>query len=348
MPGRDTRGSVHPLLPNLRWRLAWYLGRTRLRNPPYYVNIEPNNVCNLRCSICSMDGSRSNGFMDSTLFRRVADDAAAAGVTEVRLFLGGEPLLHPEIAEFVRYAEGVGLITCIHTNAVRLDESMSAALLDAGLSQISFSFDGETPEEYERVRVGAHFDQVLCNILRFLEMKKARGLSLPETTLQMIRPADPPERSIKTGKRSRASRRKVRSAAPPCVGRRFSDLFEDLPLDHWLVLPPHNWAGELKGVEEHRGRFYFRCQALWQSLSVAWDGSVLLCCGDLNGRIVLGDLRIDTVMKVWNSPRMVEIRTRHLRAGTPKCSLCGACNATWRNRHPLISDLWNLIRGKLV
>jgi MoaA/NifB/PqqE/SkfB family radical SAM enzyme len=342
------RSTAHPLLPNLRWRLSWYLRRTRLRNPPYYVNIEPNNVCNLRCSICSMDGSRPGGFMDPSLFRRVADDAAASGVTEARLFLGGEPLLHPDIAELVRYAEGVGLITCIHTNAVRLDESMSDALLDAGLSQISFSFDGETAEEYERVRVGARFDQVLANILRFLELKKARGLRLPETTLQMIRPANPPERSIEAGRRQRFRGRRLPPAVPSCISRRFAALFDDLPLDHWLVLPPHNWAGELSEIVVRRGKVFFPCQALWQSLSIAWDGSVLLCCGDLNGRIVLGDLTRETVMQVWNSPRLVGIRAQHQRADTLECSLCVACGANWRNHHPLISDLWKLVRGRLV
>jgi len=348
MPATRGRKSVHPLLPNIRWRLSWYLGRTRLPNPPYYVNIEPNNVCNLRCSICSMDGSRSNGFMDSALFRKVADDAAASGVTEVRLFLGGEPLLHPEIAELVRYAEGVGLITCIHTNAVRLDESMATALLDAGLSQISFSFDGETREEYERVRVGGHFDQVLANILRFLELKKARGLHFPETTLQMIRLANPPGRSAEAGRRQRLRVRGLPPPAPRCIDRDFAALFDDLPLDHWLVLSPHNWAGELSDIVVRRGKVFFPCQALWQSLSIAWDGSVMLCCGDLNGRVVLGDMKKETVMQVWNSPRLVGIRAQHLSAHALECSLCVACGASWRNHHPLISDLWKLLRGRLV
>jgi organic radical activating enzyme len=348
MSGVRHRSTAHPLLPNLRWRLSWYLRRTRLPNPPYYVNIEPNNVCNLRCSICSMDGSRSNGFMDPGLFRKVADDAASSGITEVRLFLGGEPLLHPEIAELVRYAEGVGLITCIHTNAVRLDESMAGTLLDAGISQISFSFDGETRAEYEQVRIGGDFDQVLANIIRFLKMKKARGLSFPETTLQMIRPANPGQNTIETGRGRRLRGRRLPPPAPACIDRSFAAMFDDLPRDRWLVLPPHNWAGELPDIVVRRGKVFFPCQALWQSLSVAWDGSVVLCCGDLNGRVVLGDMTKESVMQVWNSPGLVEIRAQHLSHDSLECSICVACGANWRNHHPLISDLWKLVRGRLV
>jgi len=345
MGGRSVTRRVHPLLPNLRWRTGWLSGRTRLSAPPYYVNIEPTNLCNLRCTLCSMDGSRPGGFMDEALFGRIVDDAAAAGVTEARLFLGGEPLLHPGIAGFVRRAEEAGLITCIHTNAVRLDAGMSASLLDAGLSQISFSFDGDSAVEYEQVRVGARFDLVLANILGFLETKRERGMSLPETTLQMILPE---AARVRRGGAQGGPRGKRSPNAPPEVDPGFAARFEGLPLDRWLILSPHNWAGERQDIDERRGSVFFPCQALWQSLSIGWDGTVFLCCGDLNGRVRLGDLRTQTLMEVWNGPPMVETRRWHVRRETSRCPLCSSCGATWRNHHPLASELWKLFRGRLV
>jgi len=334
---------LHPLLPNLRWRLGWYTKRTRPSSPPYYVNIEPTNACNLRCSICSMDGSRPAGLMEMDMFRGLADDAAASGITEVRLFLGGEPLLHPEIAEMVRYAEEAGLITCIHTNAVRLDGKMAEALLDAGLSILSFSFDGETAEEYENIRVGGNFDQVLQNILRFLEIKKRRGMEYPETTLQIIKPGEPPIAAAETWRRGGARS----TPAPRVISPEFAVLFRDLPLDHWFVLPPHEWPDEQEQEVEARGRVYFPCQTLWQSLSITWDGTAVLCCGDLNGRMPIGDMRRQSILEVWRSDIMVDMRERHLRPDTPKCELCAGCSANWRHRHPVGPDMKNLLRGKL-
>jgi hypothetical protein len=334
--GQFMHRRTHPLLPNLRWRLSWYLKRTRVSHPPYFVNIEPTNICNLRCTICSMDDSRENGYMDPGLFRRIADDAAAAGVIAVRLFLGGEPLMHPDIPDFVRYAESKGLVTNIHTNATMLDGRMSEALLDAGLSMLTFSFDGETSEEYEKIRVGGKFDEVLRNIIAFLEMKRMRNSMSPETTLQIIRPVTTADDANGQSGRSLAG-----------VSEGFRKRFDGLPLDHLLVIPPHNWAGEMTGIgEEPPGKVYFPCQLPWQSLSAAWDGSVVACCGDLNGRMVLGDFRRETIADVWNGEALISMRKQQLRSDTPKCSLCSSCTSPWREHHPLIQDLKEFIGRK--
>jgi MoaA/NifB/PqqE/SkfB family radical SAM enzyme len=277
------------------------------------------------CTICSMDGSRETGFMDPDLYRRIVDDAASTGVTQARLFLAGEPLLHPDIAEFVRYAGEKGLLTNIHTNASLLDREMSRSLLDAGLRMITFSFDGETREEYGAIRRGGDFDSVLGNILSFLEMKLEMGSSFPETTMQVIRPVRPGE------------------TWRPDVGDEFRSRFRDLPLDRWLVIPPHNWTGDVSGIgEEKPGKVYFPCQLFWQSLSIAWDGRVVGCCGDLNGGTVLGDLREQTIAGVWNSPEMV--RMRELVVGKrPESDLCRGCTACWRDHHPVLQDILDFL-----
>jgi MoaA/NifB/PqqE/SkfB family radical SAM enzyme len=277
-----------------------------------------------------MDGSREAGYMDRDLFMRIVDDAAATGVTEARLFLGGEPLLHREIARFVRYAADAGLLTNIHTNATLLDAGMSESLMDAGLHMLTFSFDGETAEEYEGIRIGADFERVLDNILLFLRMKRDRGASLPETTLQLIRPV-PPSGSPRTG-----------------VGEGFRSRFEGLPLDKWLVIPPHNWAGEMSGIgEAHPGKVYFPCQLPWRSLSIAWDGRVVACCGDLNGRMILGDLRESTISEVWNGERLLSVRRQLLGREKPVNALCSACTSPWRAHHPVVQDLIDFMsRGR--
>ena len=293
-----------------------------MSHPPYFLNVEPTSVCNLRCTICSMDGSRDPGYMDTGLYRKIIDDARAEGVTEVRLFLGGEPLLHREIAEFVRYAANAGLVTNIHTNATLLTREMSGALMDAGLAMLTFSFDGETPEEYGSIRVGGDFGKVLGNIIGFLEMKHNRNAVLPETTMQVIKPLAVPDGSV------------------PPLSDEFRNRFRGLPLDSWLVIPPHSWAGELNGIgEEPPGKVYFPCQLPWQSMSVAWDGRVVACCGDLNGRIILGDLGTQTLSEVWNGDAMIRMRSQLLWSDTPKCSLCGSCTFPWRDRHPFLQEL---------
>ena len=90
--------------------------------------------------------------MEMALYKKIIDEAKDFGVCQIRLFLAGEPFLHKGIAEMISYAGGRDLETLIHTNATLLDETLSRRILEAGLDLISFSFDGETKEEYESIR----------------------------------------------------------------------------------------------------------------------------------------------------------------------------------------------------
>jgi len=75
--------------------------------------------CNLRCTHCfnaSGPGNRELPVLSREDVRTLLDEAEAAGVRDV-VFTGGEPLLHPEMAEiaepFVRTIETGWWTTCL-------------------------------------------------------------------------------------------------------------------------------------------------------------------------------------------------------------------------------------------
>lgn len=43
-------------------------------------------------------------------------------------------------------------------------------------------------------------------------------------------------------------------------------------------------------------------------MQVLWDGRVVPCCYDFDGKIVLGDLRRESVAKVWNGEKYERFR----------------------------------------
>lgn len=317
--------SLKKLRHIIRWKLAWYTKSVEITYPPYYWNVEPTNHCNLRCSICSLDDSRPKGYMDWDLYEHLIDEARKMRVTEIRLFLAGEPLLHPEIAKMVNLADTNGFRTSIHTNATCLTRELGCQLIEAGLSEITFSFDGETSQEYERIRVGAEFDKTLSNIIEFLRIKKELRATGLKTTLQVIKLFNP------------------LNPGTPKLSPAFVQRFRKLPLSGFSVLSPHTWAGEKTDIAARpRGACYFPCQTLWQSMSVAWDGRVLLCCGDLNGRVVLGDLKVDNPGQIWLGKRMRGLRQALVEHRNDSCPMCNSCDALWRHTHPLVGDVANL------
>ena len=145
---------------------------------PVRLWIEPTSYCNLNCIMCPNKSlpKEKKGFMEFGLFRKIIDEARHFAF-DVNLLHRGESLLHPDFFRMVRWAHDAGLFTKFHTNGTLLDEAKSRALLQSGIDQLTFSFDGYDKDTYEAIRVNADFAKTVANIVRFLELKKGlKGL----------------------------------------------------------------------------------------------------------------------------------------------------------------------------
>jgi len=312
------------------WKIPYYLGLAKVPTAPLYLNVDPSAACNLRCGWCSSQ-QRSNGkaLMDMTLFERIVDEAKAAGVVNISLWLAGEPLMNPRLPEMVAYVESRGLVSGIHTNATLLTEKRARELLDAGVKQMSISLDGDDPQSYEQRRRGASFDKTVANIRTFLQLKAQQGGRTPHTIIQTILPFRPEMQSNDGW------------IHYPDTPAKLRHLFDGLPVDEFRALLPHNWTGEISGEDlRPSGRAYHPCQHLWMGLSIAWDGRVHGCCADINGRMIRGDLRRgDTIRAIWNDATSQRMRRLHRRGRYREIELCKNCTEVWGNEHPLRSEL---------
>jgi len=259
--------------------------------------------------------------MDLSLFRELVDEAKEAGVQKIALFLAGEPLMHKDIASMTQYVVSQGIEARIRTNATLLTLEKSEALLDAGLDFLGISFDGDNKKDYESIRIGADYDQVLENIFGFLRLKKERGLQKPYVSLQMIKLVENPNQEIDP---------------------KFVAQFAGLPIDEFSPINPHTWRGENKQLQQReRGQNYHPCYFLWSALSVAWDGKVV-CCADLNGRHVLGGVTKQSLPQIWNGEQLRHHR-RMLKAGRyNELPLCAECHAIWFYGRPRLYILSHL------
>ncbi len=309
------------------WRLAWYLRSERALGPPAYINLEPTNRCNLSCRWCVASSVRPTGLLDRQLAASILDQAASAGVREVRFFLAGEPLLHPRLPDLVAEASARGLRSVVHTNAMLLTAERAEALIAAGLTEISFSINGLDPDRVREVQPGADLEVMAGNVRAFLSRCRARSRR-PYTILQIIQAPSEFDSPFPLG--------------------RLRELFGEPGPDRILRLAPHGWGGQLDGPDVvRRGTRYHPCQPLWQGMSIGWDGRVFLCCADLNGTHQVGDLRQGELMEVWRGPVLAGIRERVSRNDRTGLPLCGSCDAVWWRYHPLVHDLkralWRLV-----
>jgi len=303
-----------------RWHRYKVAYRARLIELPYSPRelwIEPTNHCNLRCVMCPHGkGLKApKGYMDMGLYKKIVGELKGLNVQRINLFLGGEPLLHKGVVEMVKIARSAKIPVRLHTNATLLTEELSSRLLDTrGLGEVSFSFDGEDRDHYEKVRVNAKFDVALSNIKRFLDMKKRRGMKLPRTLVQVIKD-------------------RVEGVGTPPISEAFKALFAGLGVDLFHPICFHNFGGTLSaGGEvgyELVKREYKPCRQPWRAMSIGWDGSVVGCCLDMEKKLVLGDLNSQTVMEVWNGSPMKGLRKALAEGRYAEVELCRECDQLW-------------------
>ena len=83
-----------------------WLKREKVWGMPYRYTIDPLNVCNLRCPLCPTGlGTlgRERGKMTPEQFYGLIDQVAPYAYS-VEMYNWGEPFLHPQIFEMIRYA----------------------------------------------------------------------------------------------------------------------------------------------------------------------------------------------------------------------------------------------------
>jgi MoaA/NifB/PqqE/SkfB family radical SAM enzyme len=112
--------------------------RILFTNAPLDAQLIVTRRCNLSCGYCSEYDSTSEPVPAADLKRRI-DVLHRLGSANITL-LGGEPLMHPEIAEIVAYA-GRRSNTSVVTNGFLLRNGVIEGLNEAGLNNLTVSID---------------------------------------------------------------------------------------------------------------------------------------------------------------------------------------------------------------
>lgn len=123
---------------------------------PLNVTLELSMRCNLRCVHCYnfdrelayLPGrARSEELSDSEI-HRILDEVRAEGCLYFG-FTGGEALLHPSLAEFVRHAAESGMAVRVKSNGTLLRADTVRALVEAGAASIDLSLYGATAATHD-------------------------------------------------------------------------------------------------------------------------------------------------------------------------------------------------------
>jgi len=152
---------------------------------PFSLHVFPSYHCNFRCSYClhslPTENLKKRNFKKDLLsfanFKKAIDGLKEfPDKLKTIIFAGhGEPLIHKEIAEMVKYANQANVSDRneIVTNASLLTKEMADKLIDADLSMLRVSLQGVTDEMYRKVGgTECSVSRLINNIKYFHEHRK--------------------------------------------------------------------------------------------------------------------------------------------------------------------------------
>lgn len=126
-----------------------------IHKPPTLVFIDVTNRCNMNCPICLANIPAMGFRFDPPMeyFEKIFDVLSRMNPRPKIELFGGEPTVRDDLIEMIDLAKmKYGLSARVVTNGIRLADEEYCKTLLATETELMFSFDGRSPQIYERMR----------------------------------------------------------------------------------------------------------------------------------------------------------------------------------------------------
>lgn len=273
------------------------------QEPPFCVQIEMTEGCNLRCPFCAINSIRPKEQFYKHLTVEAAEDiaekiASVGWNSRIEFAMHGEPTMNPKFLEIIhvfrrRLEKNVLIMESNGVGWVRHTADKIIEAFNVGINNLAIE-DYKTVDFLERIRP---------RIYGMQELLKGMGVKVYEY------PGDREGNPHQRGKFKKLTF--------------IADISEASSGTHSSI---HNSAG-LAGKPNDR-RANERCAKPFREISVRWDGSVAICCNDWRGNYKVGNvLEAKSLDDIWQSDQFIAARLK-LYAGQRDFGPCNGCDAS--------------------
>ncbi|HDK16850.1 MAG TPA: radical SAM/SPASM domain-containing protein [Nitrospirae bacterium] len=273
------------------------------------LRFETSTQCNYDCIICPREQlTRKKETMSFELFKMLFDKInSETDQYNTLTFPGmGEPLLDKSLNQKIEYAKKKNFTVLMLTNASLLTLDKFKEFESLGLDSIRVSFYGNSPESYKKVHNVTDeglFEKIRDTLTEICRIKSTTQLLL---TYNVVKDNN--------------------------------DSLTDSWIDYWKdkadlleVWRPHNW-GTSKSYRPVQQEKLKTCGRPFNTpLQVQVDGTVNMCCFDFDGKLLLGDLKNQSLKEIFESPEFNKIlgchKTGDFKGSGLICENCDQRNA---------------------
>lgn len=264
------------------------------------IYIEITNQCNLTCSFCSKV-EKPLRLMKREEFEHIIKEVAPY-TDYIYLHVKGEPLLHPNLIDFLHLAEKYNLKVNLTTNGTLFPKMVNKLKEAKSLKKINFSLHSEN-----------NYDNYLENIFSNVEL-------LPKDMTIIYR--------LWTLKDNQLDEKSTE------IVEKISDYYnlspetvEKLKQEKNVKISPTIYVdrdSEFEWPKTTNSNTNGYCYALKTHIAILVDGTVVPCCLDSNGIINLGNIYQNTISEIINDEKYKNLR-KSFQDCKPCEDLCKSC-----------------------
>ncbi len=282
---------------------------------PSQLLVDVAEFCNLACIHCPHSEFKksehySGAKLDPDLNKKLVNEVKLHGKGTsqyIRYTSNGEPLIHPEIYNMLKYAvDNSGTKVTLTTNGTFLNAEKADKLLDTGISVVDISIDAFTKDTYSRIRINGNLDVTASNVIHLINMVKVNKLR----TKIVVSFVEMPENMHETNK--------------------FEEYWKEQGADYVVIRRQHSCSGakeELADDRRNNNKKIDRkpCLYPWERIVLGPKGWLSFCPSDwVEGSHII-DYNKTTIKEVWTGGFYKLLRQAHLSNDFTNHKFCGQC-----------------------
>lgn len=266
--------------------------REKIFKHPTQVILETTNHCNLNCPYCMVGMqndlvkkhgntahdlmSRKQGFMNEATFKCVLSNLKAFGIKKVYLHFQGEPFLNKLTPLFAARLKQNNFEVGVFTNGLAFTDKNIKEIATTNLDLIRFSIDGGSSEIYEQNRVGGNFNKVTSNLKKVALAHKDKSTRIEWQFLALKNN----EHEIE-------------------IARKMAD---DIGVNFFVKGFRETDPSLVPDNPKYRSKYLQKpCTDIYHQIGIYWNGDVVPCCYDTDGKEIMGNLHDNSLKEIWNN-----------------------------------------------
>ena len=278
---------------------------------PWVIFVDPAMSCNQQCKFCYHSSNNIKGIMQWDLYKKIISDIHLfeSQIKTLRLYAFGEPLLNPKFSDMVKYAKDEQVAENIDTttNGSLFNPKLNLSIIEAGIDRINISVIGINAEQYKSFsNYSINFEQYVDNIAH-LYHNRNKCIIFIKINGDVI---------------SKEDQQKFLEI--------FTPISNGIGIEHiincWQLPELDNIKNKEVGVYGQPISHVEICSYILYSCCVQFNGEVSACFLDWNRKLIIGDVKEQSLVDIWNGKPLQQLRKIMLLKQRNILEICKNCD----------------------